>query len=270
KASSAAERARLAAVARRNAFERQLRDDGKKTTKAQRRYLHQLRQSANQARPVAVPPLPPDQVKLRHVYDRLGRVRGMSPTAIHNRVIRGVADQPYSNVTIRTGVPRAQFNYMREHAELFPGVVVSKKYLRQYPHDQLAAQLFGTVSEITSSELKEKKYRHVSQGARIGQSGLEETYDRYLRGTDGYQKIVVNATGNRAQASRTSVKEPVQGDQLKLTLDYNLEKAGDSALRQAMANSAYGANAGAYVAMDPRDGSILAMGSAPSFNANVF
>ena len=195
---------------------------------------------------------------------------GMSPTAIHNRVIRGVADQPYSNVTIRTDVPRAQFNYMREHAELFPGVVVSKKYLREYPHDDLAAQLFGTVSEITASELKEKQYRHVSQGTRIGQSGLEESYDRYLRGTDGYQKVVVNATGNRAQQQRTSVKEPVQGDRLKLTLDYNLEKAGDSALRQAISNSAYGANAGAYVAMDPRDGSILAMGSAPSFNANVF
>jgi penicillin-binding protein 2 len=270
KASAAAERARLAAVALRNAFERQLRDDGKKTTKAQRRYLHQLRRAANQARPVAVPPLPADQVKLRHLYDRLGRVMGMSPATIHGRVIRGVADQPYSNVTIRTGVPRAQFNYMREHAELFPGVVVSKKYLRQYPHTKLAAQLFGTVSEITAAELKEKKFRHLSQGARIGQSGLEETYDRYLRGTDGYQKIVVNATGNRAQQQRTSVKEPVQGDRLKLTLDYNLEKAGDQALQQAISHSAFGADAGAYVALDPRDGSILAMGSEPSFDANVF
>jgi penicillin-binding protein 2 len=270
KASSAAERARLAALARRNAFERQLRDDPKKDTKAQRHYLKQLRRRADQARPVAVPPLPADQVKLRHVYDRLGRVMGMSPTTIHNRVIRGVADQPYSNVTIRTDVPRAEFNYMREHAELFPGVAVDKKYLRTYPHDKLAAQLFGTVSEITAGQLKEKKYRHVGQGTRIGQSGLEGTYDRYLRGTDGYQKVVVNATGNRAQQKRTSVKEPVQGERLKLTLDYDLEKAGDSALQQAMANSAFGANAGAYVAMDPRDGSILAMGSAPSFNANVF
>ena len=270
KALSASERARLAAVARRNAFERQLRDDAKKSTKAQRRYLHKLRRAADQARPVAVPPPPAGQVKLLHVYHRLSRVMGMSARAIHNRVIRGLADQPYSNITIRTDVPRAQFNYMREHAELFPGVVVTKRYLRQYPHGSLAAQIFGSVSEISAGQLKEKKYKGIAQGTRIGKSGLEETYDRYLRGTDGYQKIVVNATGNRDDRRRASVKEPVQGERLKLTLDYGLEKAGDQALREAMSHSAFGANAGAYVAMDPRDGSILAMGSAPSFDANVF
>src|SRR5262249_8734189 len=56
----------------------------------------------------------------------------------------------------------------------------------------------------------------------------------------------------------------------KLTLDMDLEKVGDAALKQAMANSEYPARAGAYVAMDPTDGSILAMGSAPSFDANIF
>jgi penicillin-binding protein 2 len=195
---------------------------------------------------------------------------GMSANAIQARVIRALADQPYSNVTIRTDVPRAEFNYMREHAELFPGVVVTKRYLREYPHGSLAAQLFGTVSEITAHQLELKRYKGIAQGTRIGQSGLEKTYDRYLRGTDGYQKVVVNASGNRDDRRRASVKEPIQGERLKLTLDYDLEKAGDQALREAMSHSAYGANAGAYVAMDPRDGSILAIGSQPSFNANVF
>jgi penicillin-binding protein 2 len=197
-------------------------------------------------------------------------VIGVSPQTIHRRVIRGIADAPYSNVTIRTDVPRAQFNYMREHAELFPGVVVEKRYLRRYPHDQLAAQLFGTVSEVTARQLKQKRYKGVGQGTRIGQSGLEETYDRYLRGTDGYSRVVVNAFGNRDDRRRASVKQPVQGERLKLTLDFDLEKAADQALGQAIANSSFGANAGAYVAMDPRDGSILAIGSRPGFDANLF
>jgi penicillin-binding protein 2 len=270
KALSASERARLTAADRRDAFERQLRDDGRRNTKAERADLKRLRRAARRAKPVPVPALPASQAKLARVYRRMSRVVGVSPRTIHARVIRGIADAPYSNVTIRTDVPRAEFNYMREHAELFPGVVVEKRYLRRYPHDKLAAQLFGTVSEVTAAQLKEKRYKKLAQGTRIGQSGLEETYDRYLRGTDGFTRVAVNAFGVRDDRRRAKVKEPVQGQRLKLTLDYDLERAGDEALSRAIAASPYGANAGAYVAMDPRDGSILAIGSQPGFDANLF
>ena len=82
-----------------------------------------------------------------------------------------------------------QFNYMRERPEYFRGVVVAKRYLRRYPHADLAAQLFGTVSEITEDQLKQPRYEGVEQGTRIGQSGLEEQYDKYLRGVDGSSSI---------------------------------------------------------------------------------
>jgi penicillin-binding protein 2 len=185
-------------------------------------------------------------------------------------VIRGIADAPYSNVTIKTDVDRAEFNYMRERAELFPGVVVEKRNLRWFPHNQLAAQLFGTVSEISEEQRGLKKYAGVAAGTRIGQSGLEERWDKYLRGTDGYSRVVVNAFGTRDDQRKTSVKNPVQGQRLRLTLDYNLQKAGDDALARAIATSKHGATAGAYVAMDPTNGAVLAMGSQPGFNANVF
>jgi penicillin-binding protein 2 len=267
---SASERARLTAADRRDAFERQLRDDGRKNTKAENADLRRLRRAARKATPVPVPALPASEVKLARVYRRMGRVIDVSPRSIQTRVIRGIADAPYSNVTIRTDVPRAEFNYMREHAELFPGVVVEKRYLRKYPHGKLAAQLFGTVSEITAGQLKQKRNKGVAQGTRIGQSGLEESYDRYLRGTDGFTRVAVNAFGARDDRRRSRVKEPTQGERVKLTLDYDLEHAGDEALSRAIASSPYGANAGAYVAMDPRDGSILAMGSQPGFDANLF
>src|SRR5262249_15157229 len=80
----------------------------------------------------------------------------------------------------------------------------------------------------------------------------------------------VNALGTRDDQARTTEKQATEGNQLKLTVDYNLQKAGDAALARGIAASQYGATAGAYVAMDPTNGAVLAMGSQPSFDANVF
>ena len=267
---SAAENDRLKAQDSYDEFARRLRDDGRKNTKAETRERAALRKQAKTARPVPVPVVRPTETDLIALYKRMGKVLGISAKTIHKRVIRGIADAPYSNVTIRTDVERAEFNYMRENAEQFKGVVVEERFLRSYPQGDHAAQLFGRVFEIGPEQLKQKKYADVAQGTRIGQSGLEATYDKYLRGTDGFQRVVVDAMGRRDDQRVASVKDPQQGQRLKLTLDFNLQKAGDAALSKAIAASQFGARAGAYVAMDPRDGSILAMGSQPSFDASVF
>ena len=83
------------------------------------------------------------------------------------RVGRSVADTPFSNVTIKTDVELAKFNYMRERPEYFKGVEVAYRYQREYPEGKLAAQLFGSVSEISAEQLKEKKYKDVEQGTRV-------------------------------------------------------------------------------------------------------
>jgi penicillin-binding protein 2 len=174
-------------------------------------------------------------------------------------------------VTIKTDVAKAAFNYLRERKEQFPGIAVEKLYLRNYPHDELAAQLFGTLREISPKELEQRRYRGVAAGTRIGASGIEYSYDSYLRGKDGYTKVVINALGNRDERRETSRVEPQQGSQLKLSLDLDLQRTANNALRRAIAAAAVnGAKAGAYVAMDPRNGEVLALGSYPSFDANVF
>ena len=211
-----------------------------------------------------------DETDLIALYKRMGRVLRISPKTIHKRVIRGIADAPYSNVTIITDVERAKFNYMREYAEQFKGVVVEERYLRRYPLKETASQIFGRVFEIGPEQVEKDEFAGVAQGTRIGQSGLEQRYDKYLRGTDGFQRVVVDALGRRDDQRLSSVREPKQGQRLKLTLDYNLQKAGDDALARAIQASHYGAQAGAYVAMDPRNGAILAMGSQPGFDASVF
>jgi penicillin-binding protein 2 len=270
RALSASETARLQAEDRLRDVARQLR--GKEhRSKRQTARLRRLRRAANRAAPVAIPRVPAAEQALRALYRRLGHVISLKPRLIHERVIRGLADAPYSNVTIRSAVSRAAFDYLRERAEKFPGVVVEKRYLRDYPHGKLAAQLFGTVSEITQEQLTQRRYRGVAAGTRIGQSGIEESYDRYLRGTDGYTRVVINALGERDDRRQMSRVEPRQGQRLKLSLDLGLERAANGAMARAIAAaSRNGARAGAYVAMDPRDGQILALGSYPSFDANVF
>ncbi len=266
KAAGDAQRAKT----QRAALRSQLDDEPGRDTKDERRTLRALKK-AETPRAVPVPALPASETALARVYDRISRVlEDVTPRTIHKRVIRSLADAAYSNVTIKTDVGTAEFNYIREHQELFPGVVVETRFLRWYPKQAEAAQLFGTVSEITEQQRKKQKYAGIAQGTRIGQSGLEAQYDKYLRGRDGYTNVVVNAMGTRDDQRKASVRDYVQGQRLRLTIDSNLEKAGDDALQQAIAKSAYGASAGAYVAMDPTNGAILAMGSQPSFDANVF
>ena len=266
-----AEQARLAANDRLRSLERDIRERRGGATRKQRRERRQLAREARQAAPVAVPPVPLAELELRRLYRRLGRVIDVQPKTIHERVIEGVAELPYSNVTIRTAVDRDAFNYIRERKEEFPGVAVEKQYLRDYPHEELGAQLFGTTREISPEELKQERFRGVEPGTRIGADGIEEAYDKYLRGTDGFTRVVINALGSRDDRRRMTRREPRQGQRLRLTLDLKLQRAANDAIaRGVAAASQNGAKAGAFVAMDPRNGEILALGSYPSFDANEF
>ena len=233
-ARSSAERTRLAAAGQLRSLERTRREEERRYTRAERRERRVLVRASRRARPVAVPPMPASEPQLRRSFSRLGRVLGMSPRTIHRRVIEGIAEAPYSNVTVKTDVPRAAFNYLKERKDEFPGVDVEKLFLRSYPHKELAAQLFGTLREISPAELKKKKYRGVAAGTRIGKDGIEETYDRYLRGQDGYTRVVINALGNRDDRREVTRREPQQGQRLRLTLDLDLQRAANNAIKRAI------------------------------------
>jgi penicillin-binding protein 2 len=271
RARSQAEKRRLAAARRLRALDSELRELDRRPNAPQRRNRRRLAADARSADPVAVPPVSRVPAPTRALYRRLGGVLDERPRIIHERVVEGIAETPYSNVTIETDVDRAAFNYLRERKELFPGISVEKQYQREYPFEELAAQLFGTLREVSPEELKLRRYRRLEPGTRIGASGIEKSYDRYLRGTDGYTRIIINSLGNRDDRREVARVEPRQGERLRLSLDLGLQRAANAALARAIAAAAVnGARAGAYVAMDPESGEILALGSYPSFDANVF
>jgi penicillin-binding protein 2 len=197
------------------------------------------------------------------LFHRLTKVTGLAPRRIRREITQQRKVLPYANVTLKNDASYAQLAYVKERQDLFPGVDTEQVYLRRYPHHDLAAQLFGTVGQISPSELALDRFRGVSQGTVVGQGGIEWAYDRYLRGRNGARRVQVDSLGRPKGTLRTT--QPRQGQQLKLSLDLDLQRAAQAAIQEAG-----GGLPGGFVAIDPRDGEILALGSYPSFDPNVF
>src|SRR5439155_6535194 len=177
------------------------------------------------------------------------------------------AGDPVTPVVVRGSVTsNAPILYLIEHAEQFPGVKVVPTYVRDYPQGMLASQLLGYVSEISSAQLKQLRKKGYEGGDKIGQAGLESTYDSYLRGRAGLAQLRVDSLG-RARSEIVVKRPPIPGESIRLTLDANLQRAAQQAIKYgiqlAQNNHQWAADGGAIVARNPTDGSILAMGSDP-------
>jgi penicillin-binding protein 2 len=218
------------------------------------------------------PPIPmplPTTPQLSAEIVRLGRVIGESPSDIQASIVQQLVVLPYAAVTIKVGVLSSERNYLLERQSEFPSIdPPSLAPVRDYPKGSLAAQLVGTIGPITKGELTEPAFKGMRRDAIIGQSGIEAQYDNYLRGVPGVQRYVVDAAGNPKGAARTPLA-PQPGDQVQLTVDGGLQKSGEDALATGM-NDALAFNnvaaGGAFVALDPRNGQVLALGSAPTYN----
>ncbi|HEV2059768.1 MAG TPA: penicillin-binding transpeptidase domain-containing protein [Solirubrobacteraceae bacterium] len=212
--------------------------------------------------PIPIPRTP--TAELRERYQRLGRVLNLPGSEIHRRVVRSLVLVPYSNVRLKTDVPLSTLAFISERPELFSGVTVDQTYVRDYPNDSLAAQILGTIGEISPKEKKDPRFRGVPTGTIIGKDGLERAYDRYLRGVDGKQRIQVDAFGRPAPNPRLKNDEPIAGQRLRLSLDLSLQRTTQTRLAEIG-----GGRPGAAIALDPRDGAILAMASHPTFDPAV-
>jgi penicillin-binding protein 2 len=265
-----AEEARITAAGRLSGYKASL-GDSKRPTRAQERELERLQRAAAPVR-VAVPPLPANALALRHLFDRLGGVLRIGPRTIDEDVVKGLTTTPYAPVTIKTDAGTGPLTVLGERSREFPGVVQEPVSIREYPHGEMAAQILGYVGQISGPELKSPAFRGVQADTIVGQAGLEYQYDHYLRGVPGERRVAVNAEGQPV-ASKLASTPPRAGNTLQTTLDLGLQSASESALLEGMAHAKAGgkpAIAGAFVALDPLNGEVLAMGSSPSFNPNVF
>ena len=194
------------------------------------------------------------------LYRRLGRVLGRTPRRIREDIDEQLAAVPFSTATVKQDVDLPIVQYLLENGDDFPGVTVERVFLRRYPHDEVGAHLFGTVGEVTKEQLDERDYSGAKMGDRVGQSGVEATYDRYLRGRNGATRVQVDAMGTLTGS--LSAKQPRAGRQLRLGVDLDVQRTGHQALGEG--------RRGAFVVMDVKDGEVRALGSAPSFDPNLF
>ena len=176
-------------------------------------------------------------------------------------------------VVIKQGVHEDQVYYVKEHQALFPGVNVAETYIRDYPNQALASQILGYVGEISPTQLKQLGAQDYKPGDVVGQSGVERSYDSYLRGRPGLSQVRVDSLGRPVGQLRSRVL-PQIGDSLRLTIDVDLQRAAERALRYgislAQSQGHYQARGGAIVALDPNDGSVLAMASYPTYKPSLY
>jgi penicillin-binding protein 2 len=184
-------------------------------------------------------------------------------------------DDPLTPILVKTAVHEDQVAALKERRAEFPGVEVVGTYLRDYEYRALAAQLLGYVGEISPEELERLEKDGYRPGEKIGKTGVEAAFDTYLRGTAGAAQIRVDSLGRPQGEGPYKPLRPGQpGNSVRLTIDIGLQRAAERALQEgieiAYENKEWNANGGAIVALDPRDGAVLAMASNPTYKPSVY
>lgn len=198
----------------------------------------------------------------------------------------------YGAMLVKENADRSAVTYISERTEEFPGVAVNDDYVRNYPNGSVAAHVLGYTGAVTEDELKLDAFKGLSNDSVVGKSGVELYYEEALRGKPGKREYTVDALGRsvalrRADGTRADGRpeiapellpperttDPVPGEDLTLTLDLDLQKVAEQEVDAAIARAqqeGYSGTGGAIVAMDPRNGEILAMASRPNYDPQLF
>jgi penicillin-binding protein 2 len=170
----------------------------------------------------------------------------------------------FESIKVKEGASPGDISWVEAHNLEFPELRVEQQPQRRYPDRGTLAHVLGYVGEISPEQLKQQVYKDkgLKPGDIIGLSGIEQVYDDYLRGTDGYREVVVDSRG-RIQDEIETVA-PIPGRDLVTTIDLDLQFSAEEQLQ----NSA--TKRGVIISMDPNNGEILALASAPTFDPNLF
>jgi penicillin-binding protein 2 len=184
----------------------------------------------------------------------------------------------YQPVPVAEFVPEEVYFKIREEPEKFKGVEVVEQSVRSYPQGLLGAHLVGWVGQINAEELGDPRFAGYGPSDLVGKSGVEATYERWLRGTPGEERFLVNSDGEVLR--EFDPKPPEPGHDLQLSLDLDVQriveeelKAGIMRARTVIDDSTgtnLAANAGAVVVIDPNTGGVVAMASWPTFRPSWF
>ena len=195
------------------------------------------------------------------VLPRLARMVDMTPEAIRARIEANRA-RPFEPVRVRRDVGTHVVAMIEENRLDLPGVIILAEPVRHYLHAKMTAHIMGYLGEIDEADLAARRSEGYKLGDLIGKVGVERAYESILRGTDGRLRMEVDALGRPLRV--LSRVPAVPGRSIALTIDLDLQKASYDALVSS------GHHAGVVIAMDPRNGEVLAMADLPAYDPNLF
>ncbi len=202
----------------------------------------------------------PEEVQDKgRLLESLNRLIGLDPGSTGgwlDKISRGL---PFKPVCVKRDISRNELATIETHRFNLPGILIKVKQQRRYISGKLASHLLGYMGEITKQQLRAGEYPNNKSGDLIGKSGVEWKWQTVLNGKRGGEQVEVDAAGRIIKV--VSRKPPVSGADIFLTIDKNL---------QVLAEKALSGKKGAIVAMDPRDGEILALASSPPYDPNLF
>jgi len=202
------------------------------------------------------------------VMGRLADTLGVTRYSLLAKMKRGEDNYPYQPVVLARDVPDGIAIPVAERIREFPGVELQDSFVREYPNGTFAAHLLGYTGPIYQAQYKDYLSRGYNGNERVGKDGVEAQYEQYLKGVSGQRRVEVDAFGEQVGREFSS-RPPVQGKNLRLTIDVPTQRALEAQLeaRVKLSGTAKGA---AGVAIDPSTGEIRAMASYPTFDPNAF
>ena len=188
----------------------------------------------------------------------------LDPQLLRERFEQVKSQPAFESILIKEGATQGDIAWVDAHQLEYPALRVEQIPQRRYPANGSLAHVLGYVQEISPEQLEDPKYKEkkYKPGDVIGQEGVEAVYDEYLRGRDGFRRVVVDSRGHiQRELDRV---EPQSGQDLVLTIDSDLQLAAEDQLRKSPQGR------GVIIAMDPNNGEIFALASAPTFDPNLF
>src|SRR5215207_9120674 len=170
----------------------------------------------------------------------------------------------FESIQVKQDASLGDIAWVEAHNFEYPELRVEQQPQRRYPANGSLAHVLGYVGEINPEQLKQQatKDKGLKPGDIIGLSGIEQIYDDYLRGRDGYREVVVDSRG-RIQ-DEIEIVDPTPGRDLVTTIDLDLQNMAEEQLADSVTKR------GVIISMDPNNGEILALASAPTFDPNLF
>lgn len=216
---------------------------------------------------VTVLPIDVPRARADELASRLAVIVGRGSDEIAKAIEDQRARNPYEPVKVSVRpLDRSAALLLVERSELYPGATVTSDAVRVYPDGPLYSPILGYVGPVDEEEYAERSGQGYLLRDTIGKTGLEWEYERYLRGALGWREIERDASLRELRT--LAVLPPTRGNDLVLTIDDRLQRLLNDELWKGVQEDRFTQAVG--IAMDPRNGDILAMVSIPAYDNNAF